>query len=129
MADTSTAGLSVFVRQLPPDVILPDITAVTCEEQVRGWLTGIHRHSRSRLQIAGYSRLVRTIESHARWTILPLDEDSANTWESLRKRGVRIASNDLKIAAITMAHDAKLLTRNTVDFAKVVGLRFENWLE
>jgi predicted nucleic acid-binding protein len=36
---------------------------------------------------------------------------------------------DLKIAAITLVHGAMLLTRNTVDFAKVPGLRFANWLD
>jgi len=29
----------------------------------------------------------------------------------------------------TVAHYATLLTRNTVDFAKGPGLRFENWLD
>ncbi len=36
---------------------------------------------------------------------------------------------DLKIACIVLEYDATLLTRNTVDFAKVPGLRFENWLD
>jgi tRNA(fMet)-specific endonuclease VapC len=36
---------------------------------------------------------------------------------------------DLKIASIAISHDATLLTRNTVDFAQVPGLRFENWLD
>ena len=36
---------------------------------------------------------------------------------------------DLKIAAICLAHDATLLTRNLVDFEKVPGLRVENGLD
>ncbi len=36
---------------------------------------------------------------------------------------------DLKIACIAITHDATLLTRNTVDFARVPGLHFENWLD
>jgi tRNA(fMet)-specific endonuclease VapC len=36
---------------------------------------------------------------------------------------------DLKIAAICLAHDALLLTRNLVDFRRVPGLRVEDWLE
>jgi tRNA(fMet)-specific endonuclease VapC len=36
---------------------------------------------------------------------------------------------DLKIAAINLVHDAILLTRNLVDFAKIPGLRVENWLD
>jgi len=36
---------------------------------------------------------------------------------------------DLRIAGITLAHDATLLTRNSVDFEQVPGLRVENWLD
>ena len=36
---------------------------------------------------------------------------------------------DLKIAAVCVAHDALLRTRNLVDFEKVPGLRVENWMD
>lgn len=36
---------------------------------------------------------------------------------------------DLKIACIALEYDAVVLTRNSVDFAKVPGLRIENWLD
>jgi tRNA(fMet)-specific endonuclease VapC len=36
---------------------------------------------------------------------------------------------DLKIAAICLAHDATLLSRNLRDFEKVPDLRTENWLD
>lgn len=76
----------------------------------------------------GQKRLIRTLETLARWTILPLDDESSAAFDSLTKQRVRIGTNDLKIAAITLAHDATLLTRNSRDFAKVPGLKFENWL-
>lgn len=124
----SPAGLRLLRRleQSREDAV---ITAVTCEEQLRGWLAEIHRQKRPRDQITAYARLIRTIETLARWTILPLDDESSAAFDSLTKQRVRIGTNDLKIAAITLAHDATLLTRNTRDFAKVPGLRFENWLE
>jgi tRNA(fMet)-specific endonuclease VapC len=34
---------------------------------------------------------------------------------------------DLKIAAIALANDATLLTRNLSDFRKIPGLRIEDW--
>ena len=40
----------------------------------------------------------------------------------LAKRRIRIGTQDLKIAAVTLAHDATLLTRNTGDFAEVPGI-------
>lgn len=123
----SVAGLRLLTKleKSGEDAV---ITAVSCEEQLRGWLAEIKRHSRPRQQISAYGRLIRTVESHARWTILSLDAESAGIFESLEKQRVRIGSNDLKIASITLAHEALLLTRNTKDFSKVPGLRFENWL-
>jgi tRNA(fMet)-specific endonuclease VapC len=103
------------------------ITAVTVEEQMRGWLAEIKRHARPRQQIAAYERLVCTVELHARWRILPWNEDAADTFESWPR--LRVGTQDLKIAAITIAHRAVRLTRNTVDFSKVPGLRFANWLD
>ena len=34
---------------------------------------------------------------------------------------------DLKIAAIAIEKDSLLVTRNSADFARVPGLRFEDW--
>ena len=34
---------------------------------------------------------------------------------------------DLKIAAIALAYDAIVLTRNLKDFSRVPGLRVEDW--
>jgi tRNA(fMet)-specific endonuclease VapC len=36
---------------------------------------------------------------------------------------------DLRIAAVAVAHDATLLSRNLSDFSKVPGLRAEDWTE
>ena len=105
------------------------ITAVTVEESLRGWLAEIRRHHQPRLQITAYARLIKSVESNAKWTILPWDEDSARVYDDLLKRRIRIGTQDLKNAAITLAHDATLLTRNKGDFAQVPGLRFENWLD
>ena len=65
----------------------------------------------------------------AGFTRLPFDKKAAARFLKLRKQGVRIGTMDLRIACITLEHDALLLTRNTVDFAKVPNLRFENWLD
>lgn len=105
------------------------ITAVTVEEQLRGWLAEIHRHRDPMMQIRDYARLVRQVELHASWLVLPWDVDSVRVFEGLRKKRVRIGTQDLKIASIVLAHDVTLLTRNSQDFSKVPGLKFENWLD
>ena len=69
------------------------------------------------------------IEFFASWLMFDWDAEAAGRFQQFRAQGVRIGAQDLKIACITIEHDATLLTRNTVDFAKVPGLRFENWLD
>ena len=124
----SAPGLRLLTR-LSADREDAVITAVTVEEHLRGWLAEIRSRTKPRDQMRAYARLVRTVESQAKWTILPWDEDAVRIFEGLVKRRIRIGTQDLKIAAITLAHDATLLTRNTGDFAQVPGLKFENWLD
>lgn len=62
-------------------------------------------------------------------SVLPWDARSAELFSDLRRQSVRIGSMDLRIACIALAHDAILLTRNSGDFARVPGLRIENWLD
>ncbi len=104
------------------------VSVVTVEEQMRGWLAEISRHRDPHRQISPYAKLQRQIEVFADWIILPWDSESAGLFLGLRRQGLRLGTLDLKIACIALAHEATLLTRNARDFAKVPGLRFENWL-
>jgi tRNA(fMet)-specific endonuclease VapC len=42
---------------------------------------------------------------------------------------VRIGTQDLKIAALAIVHDALLLSANLRDFEQVPGLNAEDWLD
>src|SRR5713226_10494243 len=103
-------------------------TAITPEEQMRGWLSAIHGQRDVQLQVNYYERLIGLFRFFADWRILPFDDLAANTFKSLRSQRVRIATMDLKIASTVLVHDATLLTTNLRDFEKVPGLRVEDWL-
>jgi tRNA(fMet)-specific endonuclease VapC len=125
-ATESAARLRVRLRRTTLEKAL---SIVTIEEGLRGWLTEINRHADPDRQIVPYGKLQRQVLSFGDWTILGWDAESAALFRRFRAQGIRIGTMDLKIACIALAHDATLLTRNTVDFMQVPGLRHENWLD
>jgi tRNA(fMet)-specific endonuclease VapC len=104
-------------------------TVISVDETLRGWLAEIRVRQDVVEQISPYLRLYRAMEFYASWLVLLWDEDAAERFRSLRAAGIRIGTQDLKIAAIVLAHVATLLTRNSKDFAQVPGLKFANWLD
>ncbi|HIK03477.1 MAG TPA: type II toxin-antitoxin system VapC family toxin [Trichormus sp. M33_DOE_039] len=62
---------------------------------------------------------------------LPLDDISALNAGKIRAQlanlGTPIGYNDLLIAAIAISHDLILVTHNTKEFARVEGLKLEDW--
>ncbi len=103
-------------------------TAITPEEQMRGWLSAIHGQRDVKRQVQYYERLVALFRFFADWRILPFDDAAADQFRSLRAQRVRIGTMDLKIASIVLVHDAVLLSSNLQDFQKVPVLRVEDWL-
>jgi tRNA(fMet)-specific endonuclease VapC len=103
-------------------------TAVSLEEQMRGWLAAIHRLQDLHRQVKYYTRLVDLVRFYANWRILPFDDQAAGEFQRLRRERVRIGTMDLKIASIALVHDATLLSANLCDFEQVPGLRVEDWI-
>jgi tRNA(fMet)-specific endonuclease VapC len=62
---------------------------------------------------------------------LPFGDEAAESYgvirAQLRREGRPIGGNDLMIAAIALANDATLVTRNDGEFRRVGGLRVEVW--
>jgi len=102
-------------------------TIITYEEQMRGWLTWIAQAKSLVAQIERYSMLKRMVTSYAKISLLDFDRPAADEFERLRIQRIRIGTMDLKIAAIALANDATLLSRNLKDFSKVPGLKVEDW--
>ena len=75
---------------------------------------------------AAYAEAMRLGREY-RQSLRPQD-DAAETQGRLRKAYPRGGTMDLKIAAIALAPDAVLLTRNRADFKKIPDLRFKDGL-
>ena len=60
-----------------------------------------------------------------------VEADEQQRLDSLRAdlaaQGKPIGPHDILIAATARAHDAVLVTHNTGEFARVTGLRLEDW--
>jgi tRNA(fMet)-specific endonuclease VapC len=57
----------------------------------------------------------------------PLTKDDFINSRCLRQQQIRIGTQDLRIAAISLANQTTLVTRNQQDFSKVPGLLLEDW--
>lgn len=103
-------------------------TIITVEEVMRGWMAAVRRVHDPHRQIGAYARLRQLFRFFATWDVLDWNEAAADRYDDLKRAKTRAGTMDLKIAAIALANQATLLTRNTGDFQRVPGLRFEDWL-
>lgn len=78
-------------------------------------------------QVAAYRRLKGVLDRYLKIVVLEFDEAAASEFERLKLARIRIGTMDLKIAAIALANDATVLTRNLQDFSRVPSLRVEDW--
>ena len=102
-------------------------TIVTFEEQTRGWLAYLAKSRSLPEQVERYKKLKQLLTNFSEMIILDFDERSAEIFQKLQKEHRRIGTMDLKIAAIAIANDATLLSRNLKDFGKIPNLKIEDW--
>ncbi|RRR76021.1 MAG: type II toxin-antitoxin system VapC family toxin [Candidatus Viridilinea halotolerans] len=103
------------------------VTTITLGEQIQGRLAVI-RQARTQSDAArGYVRLRETVEFYQSVQLVDYTTDAVVHFETLRREGIRIGTQDLRIAAIALAEGAILVSRNTRDFVQVPGLALEDW--
>jgi tRNA(fMet)-specific endonuclease VapC len=120
------AGLANRLLSSPDQFFVA--SAVSLEEQLRGWLALIHRQKSIQSQVAPYNKLVGLVQFYQGWTLLPFNEAAADRFVDLRRLKVKIGSQDLKIASIALANDVLLLSSNLRDFSQIPNLRVADWL-
>ena len=107
------------------------ISVVTFQEVFNGWTTRINQAKPDEDFVALYSRLCSAIDYFKQTEILNFDSDSDVVFRSLLKNNPPLRKarlqRDMRIAAIALANDATIVTRNTKDFVQVPGLKIINW--
>jgi len=74
---------------------------------------------------------VRVEQLRKQFTSLPFDDAAAERYGRIRAdltaRGLLIGGNDMLIAAIALTKGCTLVTHNTAEFSRVIGLIIEDW--
>lgn len=102
-------------------------TVVTVEEQYGGRLAQIRKAQTPEVLVAAYDRLMTTFALFSQLEILTYDLAAAELFRQFRQMGIRIGTQDLRIASIALAHSGIIVTRNRKDFDRVPDLTIEDW--
>ena len=106
------------------------VTIVNCEEVLRGRLHAIRSSETTKkadLLMLKYELLHSSLDQLGRLQVLPYNQLSHGLFTKWRATKLRIGTQDLRIAAICVAHDATLVSRNQRDFDKVSELKLSVW--
>ncbi len=127
--------LSNLMRRAPPSALVAKVARIPPEHQFTSSITlgelvyGAHR-LRERTA-ALLERIEDTLLPNL--PVLPFDASAAGHYGEIRaeleRRGTPIGDADVRIAAIALAHELKVVTGNERHFRRVPGLETENWLE
>lgn len=122
-----------FILHRSSQALLDRIQTVPLEQQVMSMVTlgdllyGVRISSRKKENRAAVDALTRHL------TVVDWSRDAAEHYAVIRgvlkKKGQRIGSNNLMIAAHVHSLGAIVVTNNVKDFRKANGLQFENWLD
>jgi tRNA(fMet)-specific endonuclease VapC len=106
------------------------VTIVTVEEVIRGRLNVIRQASepsQADKLVLAYTRLWDTLDDFKILNILKFDQNAFTIYTAFHRQKIRIGTQDLRIAAIVLANNAILVTRNYRDFSQVPDLVQEDW--
>jgi tRNA(fMet)-specific endonuclease VapC len=107
------------------------ITVVSRIEVLQGRFASLMKAADGAELQRGQRRLDQAERDLSPFDVLPIEDAAAAEFDRLRqnKKLKQIGRGDLLIAAITLANEATLITRNLRDFRRVPGLRVENWAD
>lgn len=127
--------LSNLMKRTPPGALVAKVAHVPPEQQFTSSITfgelvyGAHRLRERTAMLMG--RIDETLLSNL--FILSFDAAAARRYGELRaeleRLGTPIGDADMRIAAVALSNDLKVVTGNERHFRRVPGLEIENWLE
>jgi tRNA(fMet)-specific endonuclease VapC len=106
------------------------VPVIVIEEIYRGRLSAIRRAESGQGAVGivrAYELFERTHRDFLGRRVLAYDEAAHQQYLQWKGAKIKVATHDLRIAAICVAKDALLVSRNRRDFERVPSLRVEYW--
>lgn len=127
-----TDVLSALLRREPPRELHQRLARVPVKDQGTTTITlgelSYGAHKAARIDLYARIRLI-LVDVETLGFDVPAAEQYGPLRATLERRGTKMDEADLRIACIALAHDRTLATGNVRHFARVEGLRVENWLK
>jgi tRNA(fMet)-specific endonuclease VapC len=113
---------------IPPDE--RSVPIVVVDQILRGRLHSIRQaetgKAKASIEVA-YAFLEQTLADLKWMQILSYSAQAESLVQSWRKQKIKVGVSDMRIAATSIVHSAKLVSRNRRDFDLVPGLSVEYW--
>lgn len=107
------------------------VTIISIQEVFNGWVVQLNDPRLKNQQVAIYTRLWNSHAFFRQAQVLNFDSVAESCYDRLIAMyphlSKRRLDKDVKIAAIALANQATIVTRNQRDFMSVPGLDLENW--
>lgn len=104
---------------------------MTVQESFNGWVTQINDPAQADYLVDLYTRLWLTLDFFKSVRVYNFDVAAQDCHRQLLRNNPSLnkkrLQKDMRIAAIALANDAIVVTRNARDFSQVPGLAIEDW--
>jgi tRNA(fMet)-specific endonuclease VapC len=103
---------------------------VVAEEVMRGQLSAIRRAQARVARVSleqAYAYLQEALSVLRNLQFLPYTTVAHALFQAWRAANIRVGTQDLRIAAICVAHGVRLVTRNARDYSQIPGLIIDVW--
>jgi tRNA(fMet)-specific endonuclease VapC len=133
-----TDHISLVLRRHPQvtqrfrqEIQMLGITIISVQETFNGWAGKVNLVKNEAERITAYSHLHRSASFFQTIQLLNYDQSASDTYQRLITNTPALAKKrldkDMRIAAIALANQAIVVTRNYRDFNLVPGLQIEDW--
>lgn len=102
-------------------------TIVSFHEIVAGWTKYVKQSNNPQKIVTGYARLEQVLKDFSCSQVLPFSLAASEVFEDFKRKRVRVATMDLRIASIAISQHMTVITRNTVDYERIPGLIVQDW--